>query len=139
MNENPILLDQIPDSPTAYEIARKYSEIMLYLTIKVELLDEGWLFASAHSIFLKTTNLYPLKTPEPTDLKLSYPKNIDGLQLNVRSHISRFRNGSETEEPSRVRYRLIIEAGDKLLDEFEKISDTKNPSDFNSFIQFKLI
>jgi hypothetical protein len=138
MNENPILLDKIPDSPTIYGVSAKHSEVMLYLTIKVELLDEGWLFASAHSIFLKTTNLYPLKTPEPTDLKLGYPKNIDGLQLNVRSHNSRFRNGSETDVPSRVKYSLIIEAGDKLLDEFEKISDTKNPSNFNSFIQFKL-
>jgi hypothetical protein len=140
MNTNPIKLDEFdPSNSTTYGIPAKYSKTMIYLTLKVKLLDEGWLFASAHSVFLELNNLYPGKTPEPVDLKLNYAVDLDGLRLGVISHVSRFRNGSENANPSRVEYRLILEAGDELLDEFVLVSGQSNPSSFNSFIQFKLI
>jgi hypothetical protein len=135
-NQNPIQLDS-SGIETIYSIDQQFAGTMIFLTIKVELLSNGWQFASAHSIFLFGKDMYISKTPEPTDLKLDRGQALDGKKLSIRSHISRFRtDGPDT--PPVVRYTLIIEAGDQLLDEFTKDSDSNNPSDFNSLIRFKL-
>ena len=135
-NQNPIQLDS-PGKETVYLIDQQFSGTMIFLTIKVELQSTGWLFASAHSIFLSGKDMYLSKTPEPTDLKLDRGQALDNKKISIRSHISRFRaEGSDI--PPIVRYTLIIEAGDQLLDEFTKDSDSNNPSDFNSLIRFKL-
>jgi hypothetical protein len=136
-NKNPIFLDTDADL-TEYNIPANFSDTMIYLTVKVELLEKGWQFASSNSIFLGQKNLYPEKTPEPIDLKLDYGKNLKGKKISIGAHISRFRNGNDNVTPCKVRYHLIFEAGDTLLDEFTKDSDTNNPSDFDSFILFKI-
>ncbi|HEX5172117.1 MAG TPA: hypothetical protein VFW11_23225 [Cyclobacteriaceae bacterium] len=138
MNKNPIKVDSIPQQLTEYIIPLQHAQTMIYVTLKVKLLDTGWLFASAHTIFLELDNRYPKKTPEPEDLKLARAADLEGQRLNIRSHISRFRDGSDDDKPSRVEYKLIIEAGDQLLDQFVETSGDKNPTDFNTFIKFIL-
>jgi len=87
-------------------------------------------------VLLELNQLYPERAPEPVDLKLERGTSLHGKRLFVHGHVSRFRNGSETPDPSKVEYKLIFEGGDDLIDEFTVVSDRKNPSDFNSFIQF---
>jgi hypothetical protein len=40
--------------------------------------------------------------------------------------------------PSIVKFTLVIEGGDDLLEEFEKKSKHQNPVDFNCLIKFKM-
>jgi len=135
-NQSPIQVDS-PGRETAFEIDQQFAGTMIFLTLKIELLTGGWQFASAHSIFLSGKDIYLSKTPEPTDLKMDRGQVLNGKKLSIRSHVSRFRNtGSNT--PPVIKYTLILEAGDHLLDEFEANSDNNNPSDFNSVIRFNL-
>jgi hypothetical protein len=135
-NENPIFLDQ-DATEKEYTIPAGEKDKMIKVTVKIELLDEGWQFASANSVFFNGDNLYPKKTPEPKNISLDLGKNLNEAKLSVGASISRIRNGSEEPIPARVRYHLIIKAGDKILDDFDKESDTKNPSHFDSLIVFK--
>jgi len=138
-NLNPISLDHRPIEPTEYNVPQIYKNTMLYLTIKIQLLETGWQYASIHSISLKGSDIYPAKIPEPTGLKLDYPINLSSKKMLVTSHISRLRESSENDTPSRIKYLMKIEAGDVLLDEFIKESDTNNPSNFYSFIIINLL
>lgn len=138
-NQNPISLDVRPVTPTIYKVPEVFKDTMLYITVKVLLKEKGWQYAAFHNISLRGKDIYPNKIPEPFDLKLDYPKNLQDKKLFATSHISRFRDDAENETPAIVKYSLKIEAGDTLLDEFIKDSDTKNPSNFYSFIQFNLL
>jgi hypothetical protein len=138
-NQNPISLDVRPTSPTGYNVSETFKDTMLYITVKIQLKDKGWQFAGFHSVSLRGKDIYPNKLPEPSDLKLDYAKDLKEKKLFITSHISRFREDSENETPVIVKYSLKIEAGDTLLDEFIKESDTKNPSNFYSFIIFNLV
>ncbi len=135
-NQNPISLDKRPDTPVPYNIPAIYRDTMLYLTIKIKLKDKDWQYAAIHNVTLRGKDIYPPKLPEPADLKLDYGKELDKKKIFVSSHVSRFRDGSASETPSVVVYSLVIEAGDTLLNEFIKESDTNNPSNFYSFMVF---
>jgi len=137
-NKNPICLDQRPEEPTEYIISKEHENTMIYLTVKIELKEKNWQYAAIHNVRLKKTDLFPSKIPEPKDLKLDYAKHLDKHELKVSSHVSRFREGAEENTPAIVKYTLLIEAGDKLLDSFTLESDSNNPSDFYSKILFKL-
>lgn len=137
-NKNPIYIDQNAVS-TEFIIPKEYANTRIYLTITVELIDTNWKYASSHIVFLDGSNLFPQISPEPEDLKIDYAKNLEGLELDINSHISRFNfQNTNNSKPSIVKYTLIIEAGDDLLEEFEKKSKNQNPVDFNSIIKFKL-
>jgi hypothetical protein len=136
-NKNPIQVNK-PFEETEYVVPKKYNKTMIYLTLNVELEEEGWLYASAHSIFLSGTDKYPDKTPEPSDLKLSHGEFLNGERLAILSHISRIKEDSDTGVPPVIKYSLTIEAGDILLDLFEAKSGIENPTDFKSLILFKI-
>lgn len=136
-NKNPLKLDTRPTEPTEFLIPKEHSETMIYLTIKVELMEKGWKYASFHIVSYRGTDIYPHKIPEPVDLKVDYAKNMNKKKCSITSHISRFREDAENEKPSKIKYSLKIEAGDILLDEFTLESDHKNPSNFHAFIIFK--
>ncbi|HMK27809.1 MAG TPA: hypothetical protein VK483_17380 [Chitinophagaceae bacterium] len=137
-NKNPIYVDQ-PAVSTEFVIPKEYANTRIYFTISVELEDKDWKYAASHNVFLDGSDFFPQTSPEPEDLKLEYAKNLDGAELDTRSHISRFNfQNTNNSKPSIVKYKLIIEAGDELIDEFEKKSKYQNPVDFNSIIKFKL-
>ncbi len=138
-NVNPILLDQLPATATNYDIPAKYADTMIYLTIKIELKQKKWQYVSLNTIILRGKDKFPQKTPEPTDLKLDYANNLQGSKCFVSTHVSRIRNDADNDTPAIVKYTILIEAGDNLLDAFTKESDTNNPSNFNSLIQFNLL
>lgn len=136
-NSNPIYLDS--DSVlTPYVIPIDHVNDLIYLSIWVILLDNGWQFAPAHSIFLKGVDIFPQKSPNPINLKIDLGKNLGGSKFGVNSQISRIRNGNINSIPSHVEYHLKLTAGDQLLDEFIMKSDTNNPSDFNSLLLFNI-
>ncbi|NJN27964.1 MAG: hypothetical protein HC819_19320 [Cyclobacteriaceae bacterium] len=135
-NQNPIYIDQRADNEE-FVIPSEFKEVMIFLTIKVEILKGGWKYASGHNVYLNRKDIYMNRSPEPEDLKLNYAKNLDGLYLDLRSHISRFRDGSDDDIPAKVEYELIFEAGDTLIDSFSRISAENNPTDFNSYVLFK--
>ena len=137
-NKNPIYIDQDAVS-TEFIIPKDYANTRIYLTINIELEDINWKYASSHNVFLDGSDFFPQTSPEPEDLKLYYAKNMDGLELDISSHISRFNlQNTNNSKPSIVKYKLIIEGGDDLIEEFEKKSKHQNPVDFNSLIKFKL-
>lgn len=136
-NKNPIYLNERAQL-TEYFIPPEYKDTMIYLTITVKLDSDKWKFASGHNIYKEGVDIYLQKSPEPIDLKFGYGSSLEGLHLDVRSHISRFRDGDENTIPPVVDYNLIFEAGDVLLDNFSHKSGPENPSDFNSFIKFKI-
>jgi hypothetical protein len=136
-NKNPLKLDSRPTEPTEFLIPKEHAETMIYLTIKIELKDKGWKYASYHIISYRGSDIYPNKIPEPIDLKIDYAKNMGKKKLFITSHVSRFREDAEKDTPSKIKYTLKIEAGDILLDEFKIESDHKNPSNFYAFILFK--
>jgi len=136
-NKNPIQVNK-PFEETEFIIPKKFNKTMIYLTINVELEKEGWLYASAHSIFLSGTDKFPDKTPEPVDLKLNRSESLNGERLAILSHISRIKEDSGSDIPPIIKYSLTIEAGDILLDLFEAKSGTENPTNFKSLILFKI-
>ena len=136
-NQNPIYLDS--DAVlTTYIIPIEHANDLIYLSIQVELLDSGWQYVCAHSLFFNGVDLYPQKSPEPMNVTIGYAKNLGGLKLGVGSQISRIRNGSINSIPSQVKYHLKVAAGDLVLNEFIMQSDTNNPSDFNSLLLFNI-
>jgi hypothetical protein len=136
-NENPIYIDEKPKL-TEFVIPKDYTTTLVYLTIKIELLNKDWKYAASHIIFLKNEDIYPLMAPEPEELKLDYARNLDGKKLRINSHISRFNFSDEDgTKPPKVKYSLVIEAGDDLIGEFSEKSGTNNPVDFNCSILFK--
>lgn len=136
-NQNPIHLDE-PAVETEFSIPKEYSKTMISLTLGVELQEDGWVYASAHAIYLDFQNLYPQKTPEPTDLKLNHGSVLHNKSLSLISHISRMKPSGNGATPPKVKYTLSIKAGDKLINSFQKESGTDNPSDFMSLIKFKI-
>jgi len=138
-NENPIHLDKRPTEPTMFNIENEHKDTMIYVTVKIELKEKGWQYAAFHNVSLKGKDIFPNKIPEPVDLKLDYGKNLHKKKCSVQSHVSRFSDEGSEETPVIVKFSLIIEAGDKLLNVFTKESDTNNPSNFYSFIIFNLL
>lgn len=141
-NKNPIHL--INDGPTEiFLIPKEFKDSKLYLTIKIELLDDGWQFYAWHSIFLKNKNIFLDNRAEPQKLLISKigeeytGKDLDGKILRIDSGITRKREGSETENPSRVKYTIVISSEDKDIDSFEFNCGNENPIDFISNIKFK--
>ena len=136
-NKNPIQVNK-PFKQTEFIIPKEFDKTMIFLTIKVELQREGWLFASAHSIFLSGTDKFPEKTPEPADLKIGRGELLNGERFSILSHISRIKEESDSNVPPIINYSLVIEAGDTLLELFEAKSGKENPTSFKSLILFKL-
>jgi len=137
-NINPINLDKRPDKPTEYIIPAEERNTMIYVTVKIELDSKKWQYAAAHNVLYRGNDIFPNKIPEPVDLKIDRAKDADQHKLFLSSHVSRFRDGADDDTPAIVKYTLTIEAGDKLLDTFEKEGNVNNPSNFFSLIIFKL-
>lgn len=135
MTENPIQIGNAGPE-LAYAIPEQYLNTMIYLTIKVKILDNGWKYNAVHDIYLGKENLYPDNRKEPQDLKLGYGKDIKSKKLVLISAVYALHNGSTKQIP-RVHYELILEAGDTLLDSFEIISDKTNPVSFYTQFKFK--
>ena len=136
-NKNPIYLDKDAEE-TVYEIPGEFKDALISVSIKIELLQTGWKFAAAHSVFYRGNNLFPQKTPEPKNLNIDIGVNLQNKKLAVGATVSRIINGSDDPTPSKVGYHLIIKAGDTQLDDFSKVSKTNNPSRFDSLIKFKI-
>jgi hypothetical protein len=137
MNKNPINVGKAGSNVT-YEIPQKYEHTMIYLTMTLELQEKGWQYQGIHNIFLGSANLFPDNRSEPEDLKIGYGKDLSGKILAIRSRVDRIRNGGDG-NAALVKYKLIIEAGDTLLDSFEKISSRENPEEFFTQIKFKIV
>ncbi len=111
---------------------------MLYLTIKVDIKEAGWIYAAAHSIFLDIANLYPAKTPEPVALGLKYGQELDGLRFAITSHIACFFEDGDTTKNPTIQYTLNIHTAEKLVSSFYAESDKTQVSRFRSLITFKM-
>ena len=136
-NKNPIYLDKDAEE-TVYEIPDEFRDSLISVSIKIELLQTGWQYAAAHSVFFRGNNLYPQKTPEPENLNIDIGINLKNKKLAVGATVSRIINGSDDPTPSKVGYHLIIKAGNIQLNDFTKVSNTNNPSRFDSLIKFKI-
>ena len=137
-NQNPIYLDE-PPVETEFIIPKEYNKTMISLTLEIQIKENDWVYASAHSIYLDFQNCYPQKTPEPVDLILNYGSILENQLLSMISHVSRIKPSGGASSAPKVNYILSIKGGDKLIDSFEKESGTDNPSDFKSLIKFKLL
>jgi len=135
-NENPISLGtsgpfidfKIPDENLQDEIS---------ITIENTLLDQGWKFDSDHVVTLQgNTNPLYNDEPPPKDLIIGTGEDIRGKKFRTSSRIRRFRDGADSNTPSRVEYKLIFFAGGTQIDEFIVTSDATNPENFISSIKF---
>jgi hypothetical protein len=135
-NPNPINIGN--DGGTVnFNIPAEFSNTMIYLTIKIELLDDGWTHYAYHSIYLDGNSIYYDNRKEPEDLKANYGNLLHNKKMRIASRVDRIRNGANDAEASRVKYTLIVEAGDTLIDKFESTSTTTNPESFISNIKFQ--
>lgn len=137
-NKNPLVLDVRPTEPVEFLIPKEHAETMIYITVKIQLRDKGWKYASYHIISYRGIDIYPNKIPEPVDLKIDYAKNTVNKKLFITSHVSRFREDAANDTPTIFTYSIRIEAGDTLINEFSLDSDSHNPSNLYAFINFKL-
>jgi len=138
-NTNPIQVDT-PAVETEFILPKKYAGTMIYLSLKVDIKEDKWLYAAAHSIFLSGKNIFPQLNPEPEDLKLKYATMLNNKRLVVYSHISCINNDDaegEVANPT-VSYTMILEGGSELIQEFKVETKENNPSNFRSIILFKL-
>ena len=136
-NKNPVKVN-MPSEDTEFLIPAEYANTKIYLTLMVDIKEDGWVYAAGHSIYLDTLNLYPQKSPEPVDLKLKYAHELKDLRLAIVSHVSCFFENGETDKTPTINYTLILEAGDVLLDKFQAKSTDRDVSRFRSLIIFKL-
>jgi hypothetical protein len=134
-NQNPIQLDK-PPVETDFIIPKKYADTEISLSIGVELNENEWKYTPVHHIYLAGNNLYPEKTPDPTDLILNNGSALESKFLVVISNISRIKPGGNGGTAPKVMYTLLIKAGDIEIGRFQKESTTANPSDFSSLIKF---
>jgi hypothetical protein len=136
MNTNPITIGKIADTPTVFTIPEKFGTVMLYLTLKVTLLEEGFQFASKTNVNIELTNIFR-KPFEPVDLKLARGSDIHERKITTSSFVSPFPDGKDLTDPCPIEYKLILEGGDDLINEFSIVSNEVGAVNFYSFILFQ--
>jgi hypothetical protein len=138
-NQNPIFINE-GETFTDFNIPQQQLAEEIRMTIKIELLDEGWRFDSDHIVAIQDNpdNLYNGEPP-PEDLLIGRGSDITDKRFRSFSRIRLFRDGAENENASRVKYTITFFAGGQQLDEFSKESDHTNPVDFITAIQFTSI
>lgn len=135
-NTNPISIGQDGEFIN-FEIPQENLQDDINVSVTIELLDDGWTFDADHIISLQgqANDLFNSQN-EPNKVNVGKASGLIHKKFRTISHIRRFRNGADTDVPSRVKYTMTFFAGDNQIAQFSQTSGRANPVDFITDLQY---
>ena|ERR1700730_5126599 len=136
-NDNPIKTQDLGLYPD-FQIPNTFKDKTLCVTTTTTIDKIGWRLSLIHSL---SVNGDPEDFDSDPDIKkkeIGICKDLDNIQFALSSTASRIRDGAPDNIAPKVTYKLLFEADDEKIDEFELTTDTTNPITLYTKITLKM-
>jgi hypothetical protein len=137
--QNPITMAKFSLKPTELIIPKEHEKTKIFLT--TEVVPENVMISIAGHAIIRCLKI-EIERPIFDNHPLTHAEKLNGKTLTLEVNVSKIKTGEGEENGAKipVNCKLIIEAGDTLLEEYE-LDDKKTPTSNSIFtftIKFKI-
>lgn len=137
-NANPIRTTDSGTYPD-FAIPSVFKDKTLYLTTTTTIDKQDWNLDLIHALSVDGDPIDFNPTPDIVRQEVGICKDLNNIQFALASTAGRIKNGATDNTPPKVTYKLLFEADNEKVDEFETTTaNTPNPITLYTKITFKI-